>query len=280
MTAADLSPAADGAIPAQPPDFGALLQYAPRSGLLDGRVIAITGAAAGIGRAVAEAAAGLGAQLIAIDRDHRALDTLGETLAAHGALSPETVVLDFATATIADYQALAQRIGERHGRLDSLVNNAGRIGALAPFEHAEPDLWREVMAINLVAPFFLTQWCMPLLRRAGDPTLVFSLHRAQRAFWGAYGVAKAGQEGLMHILADEYHLAGASPVRVLGIDPGPVATAERQRHYPGEAPGTHPAPADVVGPYLYALGPDSRGVTDTVLHRAAPSHGGTAPALG
>lgn len=262
------NPRQDSSASTRPPDFEALLQYTPRPGLLEGRVIAITGAAAGIGRAVAEAAGALGARLIAIDRDRHGLDALRETLAARGALAPERVVMDLATATIADYQSLAQRLGEQHERLNGLVNNAGWIGALAPFEHTEPEVWRKVIAINLVAPFFLTQWCMPLLRRAADPALVFSLHGTERAFWGGFGVAKAGQEALMHILADEYHLAGASPVRVFGIDPGPVATAERRRHYPGEAPGTHPPPADVVGPYLYALGPDSRGRTNVVLRRA------------
>lgn len=254
--------------PGRPPDFETLLEYAPTPGLLDGRVIAITGAAAGIGRAVAVAAARLGATLIVLDCSRANLKSLEENLSNAGK-SPDSVEMDFATATIADYQKLADRIGNRYGCLDGLVNNAGRIGALTPFEHAEPELWREVVAINLVAPFFLTQWCMPLLRRAKDPVLVFSLHRAERAFWGAYGVAKAGQEALVHILADEYHLAGESPVRVFGIDPGPVATAERRRHYPAEAVDAHPRPVDVIGPYLYALGPDSRGRTDVVLRRAA-----------
>lgn len=253
---------------ARSPDFEALLAYTPQPDLLAGRVIAITGAAAGIGRAVAEAAAGLRATVLALDRDRRGLDTLGEALAARGAPTPELVVMNLATATIADHQAFAQRIAKQYGRLDGLVNNAGYIGELSPFEHTEPALWRAVIAINLVAPFFLTQWCMPLLRRAADPALVFSLDHAQRAFWGGYGVAKAGQEALLHILADEYHLAGASPVRVVGIDPGPVATDERRQHYPGERPDSHPPPAEVVGPYLYALGPDSRGLTDVVLRRA------------
>ncbi len=252
----------------QPATFEALLPYAPAPGLLEGRVIAITGAAAGIGRAVAVAAAGLGATVIALDRDRRALGVLRGELAARHATAHELVVMDFATATIADYRQFAERIGGRHGRLDGLVNNASRIVELSPFEYVEPTVFSQVLAVNLIAPFFLTQWCIPLLRKAADPVLVFSLHRAERAFWGAYGVAKAGQEALLHILADEYHLAGASPMRVFGIDTGPVATAERQRHYPGEPRDAHPVPAAVVGPYLYALGPDARGLTNVVLRKA------------
>ncbi len=250
-----------------PPDFETLLAYAPPPGLLDGRVIAITGAAAGIGRAVANAAGRLGATLIVLDSNRRDLEHLHEELATGGAAPVEAVVMDLAAATSADYRQLAHRIEARFGRLDGLVNNAGRIGALTPFEHAEPQRWGQIMAINLVAPFFLTQWCMPLLRRAADPALVFSLHRTERAFWGAYGIAKAGQEALLHILADEYHLDGAAPVRLFGIDTGPVATAERRRHYPGEPADAHPEPAQIVGPYMYALGPNARGLTDVVLRR-------------
>lgn len=247
------------------PRFETLLGYAPAPAALKGRVIVVTGAAAGIGRAVADAVARLGATVIALDSNGRELEDLRESLAACSAPAPQLEVIDFATATTTDYQQLAARIGKQYGRLDGLLNNAGRIGALSPFEHVEPQVFGQVMAINLVAPFFLTQWCMPLLRKAEDPVLVFSLHHTEQAFWGAYGVAKAGLKGLLHIIADEYHLDGNSPVRVLGIDPGPVATAERRRHYPGEPVDMHPAPGEVIGPYLYALGPDSRGMTNIVL---------------
>ncbi len=249
------------------PDFESLLAYQPAPGLLDARVIAITGAAGGIGRAVAVAAAQLGASLIAIDRDRRGLDALREELVAAGAAAPVAEVMDLATATTVDYRELAERVDRESGRLDGLLNNAGWIGALSPFEHVEPQVFGRAMAINLAAPFLLTQWCMPLLKKSEDPALVFSLHDSQRAFCGAYGVAKAGQEALLHILADEYHLDSEAPVRVFGIDTGPVATAERRRHWPGEPVDKHPAPARVVGPYLYALGPDASGRTDVVLRR-------------
>ncbi|HEX7381888.1 MAG TPA: SDR family NAD(P)-dependent oxidoreductase [Nevskiaceae bacterium] len=266
MTGGAASAPADGA-PKATPRYEALLSYTPAPDALQGRVIAITGAAAGIGRAVAVAAAAHGAELIALDRNRPALDALKAELEGRGTRI-EIVAMDFDTATLVDYRKFAESVGDAHGRLDALVNNAGHIVELSPFEFIEPSVFTQVLATNLVAPFFLTQWCVPLLRKAPDPALVFSLHRAQRAFWGAYGVAKAGQEALLHILADEYHLAGASPMRVVGVDPGPVSTAERHQHYPGERRDAHPAPEAVVGPYLYALGPDARGLTDLVLRSA------------
>jgi NAD(P)-dependent dehydrogenase (short-subunit alcohol dehydrogenase family) len=108
---------------------------------------------------------------------------------------------------------------------------------------------------------------MPLLRCAADPVVIFSLDNASRAYWGGYGVAKAGLEGFLHILADEYHLGSAQPLRVFGIDTGPVMTGGRHRHYPGEEPGLHPTPDHVIGPYLYALGSESVRQTGVVLRR-------------
>lgn len=250
------------------PGFEALLDYAPAADLLAQRVILVTGAAGGIGRAVAAACARHGARLVLLDRNRRGLESLRDELAAGAAAEPELVAMDLAVASTADYRLLAEKLGERFGRLDGLLNHAGWIGALTPFEHAEPQRWGQVVTVNLAAPFFLTQWCMPLLHRAEDPAVVFSLHRTDRAFWGAYGVAKAGLEALVHILADEYHAGSPHPVRVFGVDTGPVATAERRRHYPGEAPDAQPPAQSVVGPYLYALGPEARGRSGVVLRRA------------
>lgn len=249
------------------PDFRTLQQYAPPADLLQGRVILVTGAAEGIGRAVAIAYARHGAKTLLLDRNKRALEFLRAELVAEGAPEPVAVPVELASATTADYRKLAETIGQEFGRLDGLLNNAGWIGALSPLEHAEPELWGKVMTVNLVAPFFLTQWCMPLLARAEDPALGFSLHDTRRAYWNAYGIAKAGLEAFLHIVADEYHAESMHPVRVFGVDTGPVATSERRRHYPGELPDTHPPPESVVGPYLYAMGGEARGFTDFILAR-------------
>lgn len=252
----------------QAPSYESLLDYRPAPNLLADRVIAITGAASGIGRALSFAAGRLGARLVALDHHPRVVEKLRADLAAGGIATVDAVSMNFTTATLADYRKFADDVRNKYGRLDALVNNAGRIVELTPFEFIEPTVFSQVLAVNLIAPFFLTQWCVPLLRKSADPVLVFSLHRVERAFWGAYGVAKAGQEALLHILADEYHLGGASPMRVVGIDTGPVATPERRQHYPGERPDAHPAPETVVGPYLYALGPEAAGWTNLVLRKA------------
>lgn len=157
------------------PDFEELLTYRPPCDLLARRVILVTGAAEGINRAVARAYATHGATTILLDRDVGGLEALRATLAAARAPEPMLVPMDLATATTADYRALASSIDARYRRLDGLTNNAGWIGALAPFEHTEPNVWAAALTVNLVAPFFLTQWCMPLIRRGARIQRWFSL---------------------------------------------------------------------------------------------------------
>ena len=155
---------------------------------------------------------------------------------------------------------MARRIGQDYGRLDGLLHNAGLVGGLRPMRLLEPGDWTRLVRINLLAPWLLTQACLPLLDRAEDPAIAFTLdEQSQRPYWGAYGVAKAGLAGLIEILSQE--LDGDRPIRVNGIDPGPVETRLRRQNYPGEPGGRHAAPEQVAPAFVYFLGSDSRGIT-------------------
>ncbi|MGF1546231.1 MAG: SDR family NAD(P)-dependent oxidoreductase [Thiotrichales bacterium] len=243
-----------------------IAHYAPPADLLRERVILVTGAADGIGAALALACARHGATVVLLDKSVAKLEAVYDAIVAAGAPQPAAYPMDLLGATVADYLALAETLRAQLGRLDGLVNNAGWIGALAPFEFWDAALYQKVMTVNLHAPFFLTQACLPLLREAPDPTLVYSSHASQRAYWGGFGVAKAGLLGLVDILAHEFD--GERPVRVNAVDTGPVNSAMRRLNYPGEPRTLHPSPEAVVTPYLYLLGPDSRGTTG--LHYGPP----------
>lgn len=247
------------------PDYSRLLDYDAPADLLADRVILITGAAHGIGHAVALRYARHGARLVLLDWDRPGLEALHEQILAQGSAEPLLCPADLSGITLSGMREIADQIGKRVGRLDGLLNNAAWIGALMPFEHYLPATWTKVMNINLAAPFFLTQWCMPLLHKAHDAVVGFSLQHANRAFWGGFAMAKAGQRALIGVLADEYHAESAHPVRVFGIDTGPVMTPGRRLHYPGEALDAHPGPDRVTGPYLYAMGPDSSGRSPLLL---------------
>ncbi len=247
------------------PEFRQLLSYEASLDLLADRVILITGAAQGIGRAVALRYARHGARLVLLDWDRGGLDALSDEILAQSGRDALLCPADLSGITISGLREIADHIGELCGRLDGVLNNAAWIGALTPFEHYPPAAWTKVMNINLAAPFFLTQWCMPLLHKSDEPVIGFSLQAASRAYWGGFAMAKAAQEALIGVLADEYHSKSAHPVRIFGVDTGAVMTPGRRVHYPGEAIDAHPRPEQVTGPYLYAMGTDARGHSPLIL---------------
>lgn len=238
-----------------------LKNYQADHKLLNNRIILVTGASSGIGNAVAQAYALHGATVVLLDKTVSALERLYDEIEAQNLPQPAIYPLDLQTATIDDYRKLAQNIESQLGQLDGIVNNAGSLGAYSPFKHYDLSLYQQTMAINLHAPFFLTQACLPLLEQADDPAIVISTHAANRAYNGAFGMAKAGQRAMIDILAHEY--SGDLIIRVNGIDTGPVNTRMRRLNFPGEDPSLHPDPEDMIAPYVYFMGPDSKGISGT-----------------
>ena len=257
-------------------DASEIRAYQPPPGLLRGRVIAVTGAGDGIGRALALAAAGLGAEVVLIGRTVRRLEAVEAEIAAlgnSGPAAPEASIapLDLEKALAGDYDRLAAALLQRYGRLDGLVHNAALLGVLAPIEHTQMRNWCRVLHVNLTAAVALTQVLLPALRAAADASVIFtssSVGRRGRANWGAYAVSKFGVEGLSQVLADE--LTGTSAVRVNAVNPGPTRTRMRRQAFPAEDAGMLPLPAAVVNPYLWLLGPASLGVTGQSLDCQAP----------
>lgn len=233
--------------------------YRAPADLLDGRVILITGATGGIGRAVALQAASLGARLVLLGRDADALSALHDEIVDAGGADPTLCALDLLKADENSFTQLVDQVGETHGRLDGLVHCAGMLGTLSPLEHQTFAEWYQVMQVNLNAAFGLLHGGLPLLRRSEDPSVVLvssGVGREGRAFWGAYSVSKFGTEALAQILADETE----GSVRVNALNPGPVRTRMRAKAYPGEDPDSLPEPEDIAWAFIYLLGPDSRAV--------------------
>ncbi len=240
--------------------------YKPTPGLLSGRTILITGAGDGIGRAAALACAEHGASVILLGRTAGKLEKVYDEIEDRGWPQAAILPLDLAQATPAHYDQLTQTVEQEFGRLDGLLHNAADAGTLTPVELYEPETWYRVMQVNLNAAWLLTRTCMPLLRKSDDASIVFTtadVGRRARAYWGAYGVACFGLEGLMQILAVE--LDSQERLRANSLDPGAVRTRMRARCYPGEDAATLPAPEDIMPAYLYLLGPDSRGVNGQAL---------------
>jgi NAD(P)-dependent dehydrogenase (short-subunit alcohol dehydrogenase family) len=227
-----------------------------------GRVILVTGATSGIGRALSIAAAASGAQVVLVGRSVRKLESVHDAIVAAGSPRPSIAPLDFERAAAEQYAAVAEGLHTSFGRLDGLAHLAAQLGERAPIEHYDVPTWMRVMHVNLNAAFILTRSLLPLLRASADASVVFTgsgVSVRGRAYWGAYAAAKFGLEGLMQVLADE--TSTTTNIRVNSVNPGKVRTPLRALAYPGEDPATVPAPEDVLAPYLYLLGPESRGVT-------------------
>jgi len=236
--------------------------YVAPAGSLAGKIILITGASQGIGRALARASARAGATVILVARKLKKLEKVYDEIVAAGGPTPAILTFDLENALATDYDALVKVIEETFGRLDGLVHNAAILGTRAPVVHFDIPTFCRVLQVNLTAEFALTQVCLPLLEKSSDASVIFTtsgVGRVGRAYWGAYAVSKFGVEGLAQVLAHEYE--GNENMRINLVNPGATRTDMRATAYPGEDPATLKNPEDVTGPYLWLLGPESRGVS-------------------
>lgn len=197
---------------------------------LDGRVVLVTGAYGGLGSAAALACARAGATVVLLGRKVPRLNRVYDALAQVG---PEPLLypLDLEGASADDYAELAQRIESELGRLDGVLHCAADFPGLTPLAQTDPAAFARALHVNLTAPWWLTQACLPLLSKAADAAVVFVLDdpaRIGQAYWGGYGLAKQGLEGMVRMLHAE--LAN-STIRVAGLQPGPMRTALRAKAY-------------------------------------------------
>lgn len=236
--------------------------YSYPQDLLGDRIMLITGASDGIGRALALHAAEHGAQVVLHGRNVGKLEKVYDEIEAlDGAPRPSIAVMDLATANSDAYISLAGQLEKEFGRLDGLVLNASILGDRFSIEQYDAATWQRVMHVNVTSVFALTQVCLPLLKRSDDASVIFTssgVGRKGRAFWGAYAVSKFATEGLSQVLADEHR---GGNLRVNCINPGGTRTNMRLEAFPAEDRDALKRPEDILPTYMYLLGPDSRGVT-------------------
>jgi len=237
-------------------------EYEYATDVLADRIILITGASDGIGKALALHAASLGAHVILHGRNSEKLEAVYDEIEAIAdAPQPSIAVLDLATATGDDYAVLRESVEYNFGRLDGLVHNAAILGQRLSIEQYDPGEWQKVMHVNLTAPFVLTQLLLPLLKASADASIIFTssgVGKVGKAFWGAYSASKFGIEALSQMVAAEN---AHTPVRSNCINPGPVRTNMRLEAYPAEDRDQVPPPEQVLAGYVFLLGPDSKGIT-------------------
>ena len=217
---------------------------------LSDKIALVTGASRGIGRASALALAKAGAHVVAVARTEGGLTDLDDAIRAATGQSATLVPLDIADGDALDGLGLA--LHQRFGRVDILVHAAGILGPMTPVSHIEPKHWERVVAVNLTATYRLIRTTEPLLRasEAGRAIFLTTGRVAQpKAFWGPYGVTKAGMEHMVRTWADELE---QTKVRAVLLSPGPMRTAMRAEAMPGEDPDTLTDPSEI-GPLIVEL---------------------------
>jgi NAD(P)-dependent dehydrogenase (short-subunit alcohol dehydrogenase family) len=215
------------------------------------RIVLVTGASRGIGRATALALARAGNHIIAIARSEKALTDLDDEIKKLTGQTTTLVPLDLRDFAAVD--RLAGALLERFGRLDGLVGNAGVLGTIGPLETVSPQSFTETLDVNLTANWRLIRAVHPLLRMSTAGRALFITSGAavrHRAFWGPYSATKAGLEAMIDCYADEVE---NSPIRVNLYDPGPTRTEMRHKAMPGEDPMTQPTPDEVAVPLPFYL---------------------------
>ena len=225
------------------------------AGILAERIIVVTGASRGIGRAAARALAGEGAHVVAVARTVGGLEELDDEIRADGGEAATLVPLDL--EDFAGIDRLGAALYERFGRVDGIVGNAGLLGQLSPLGHIEPKVWEQVMAVNVTANWRLIRSLDPLLKQSAAGRAVFLTSGAPhkcRPYWGIYSVSKAALEAMVRTYAAE--VRNISPIRANLLNPGPIRTAMRAQAMPGEDPSRLATPEQLAPTIVEMCAPD------------------------
>lgn len=246
----------------------------------ENRVVVVTGSSRGIGQAIAAAFAREGAKVVGLARSDQS-ETTSLCKKAGGAF--ECMEYDALGAGAASSQALVEKIADRFGRIDALVNNAGTIRRGAAIDFSETD-WNDVLQINLSGPFFLAQavakWWISTGRAKAAPQHRLRIVNiaSMLSFQGgiriiSYTAAKHGIAGITKGLANEW---AAERININAIAPGYIATENtkplredpvRNKAILERIPqGGWGDPSDIAGSVLWLASSDADYVNGAVIN--------------
>jgi len=207
---------------------------------LKGQVAVVTGAARGIGAAIAQKLAALGATAVLCGRNRESLEEAAKSIAKAGG---QCDVVPCDVTSLQSVEAAAKKVEASFGRLDVLVNNAGIGGFSTPLHQLPPDQWDEILNTNLRGVYYAVRAFAPMMIRAGSGHIInISSLAGKNALpnGAAYAASKWGLNGLTYSLAEE--LRGRN-IRVAVICPGSTNT-ELSPHE-GKDPAKMLQPEDV-----------------------------------
>lgn len=210
-----------------------------------GKVVLVTGAASGMGRATAHVFAREGAKVAVTDRDEAGVQAVAEAIKSEGG---EAFGIALDVADPAAIEAVVSGVAERFGGLDIVINNAGIAGGLAVDDARYDELWTRQFDILLRAHQRIIRAALPFLRQSESPRIV---NIASTEALGAtarnsiYAAAKAGVTGLTRALAVDL---GREGITVNCVCPGPIDTG-MTRAIPDDAKATYARRRTALGRY-------------------------------
>ena len=228
---------------------------------LENKVILVTGAGDGIGKAAAISYASHGAKVILLGKTLFNLENTYDEIIKQGYEDPSISLLDLSKADGNDYDDLRDNLANNYKHLDGLLLNASILGERSPIEDYDISVWVQTLHINLTAQFILVKTLLPVLHLSNKASVIFTssgVGKIGKAFWGAYSVSKFGIEGLSQILSNEH--SNDKSIRFNCINPGAIDTKMRKAAYPLENPMNLLKPQDIMEKYLWLMSDDSSDV--------------------
>lgn len=243
-----------------------MMSISPPSQPLGNRILLVTGAGQGLGRAAALAFAAAGATVVLLGRTVSKLEAVYDDIVRAGGPQPAILPADLAAAQDKDYDALAHTIASQLGGLDGILHCANAFAGLSPLTLQSIEQWMTQFRVNTVAPFAINRACAPLLKGSADASviLVGETHgHAPAAYWGGFAVSKAALEAYFRIQADEW--SDLPNVRINLVIPGPIRSPLRARTHPAEHRDALPSPESLCPLLVQLMGPEGRDTRGQVL---------------
>ncbi len=230
-----------------------LTNYSTADLNLSDKTYLVTGAANGIGKALALSLSALKATVILLDKDATGLNSVYDEI--HKTTNGEPIIVhqDLTLLSQTHCDTLASQIQQSIGHLSGLIHCAAETGHLSPIEHYSDEDWSNVINANLHAPYMLTRALVPLLSPQHQTAVIFTLSEQAKkstAFWGAFAVAQQGLKALVETWSAETENGNCSYVM---LDPGKVNTEFLVQLFPGLNAKNYPTANMIAQAYVFLL---------------------------